>query len=309
VKEGLAFQKIKSKDYETVAPYFKLSDTRFCEFTVGTLSMWTDFFGNEFCIAGDALILSGRDTDSLISFTPPLARGGNPRDALAKLYAHAKGTAGYLKLYPLTEEQAAAYQTMLAGIAGPAARIEITCVGEDGFDYIYNAEDLLTLAGKKYHGQRNYVNRFLRDNAEWEFTPLGPKNLAAARRFAAALSRDTDPANKLKVYEAQAVLRVLDNYAALGLSGYGLSVKGKTAGLMNGEVIGGTLFEHIEKADKQIAGAYPFLSNQYIKAMKARHPEIAFVNREEDMGDPGVRYSKECYHPIRKNKKYSLKVF
>ena len=36
--------------------------------------------------------------------------------------------------------------------------------------------------------------------------------------------------------------------------------------------------------------------------------EVSFINREEDMGDLGLRTSKKSYHPIELLKKYTIEV-
>ncbi len=299
------FEKIEIEDYKKITGYLKLSDTRLCDFTVGSLFMWGDFFANGFCITDDALIISGKDLDGLFSFTPPFCTKDNERDVLKKLYEHAKREYGYLKLYPVTESKVEHYRRLLEEISGTAcsaARME------DWYDYIYDAEELITLSGKKYHGQRNHINRFLRDNAAFSFERIDGHNIEAAFRFAGGVAAEASVCGRLEAYESMSVLTVLQNYGALGQEGYLLSINGNPVGLALGEVEGDTLYEHVEKADKNIPGIFPFLSNQYIKTMKERFPSFTFVNREEDLGDLGIRYAKECYHPAWKIYKYYLYV-
>lgn len=46
----------------------------------------------------------------------------------------------------------------------------------DNYDYIYTSERLASLAGKKLHAKRNYVNQFLL--GDWEFEEITPDNFA-----------------------------------------------------------------------------------------------------------------------------------
>lgn len=296
------FKSIKAEDYAEIAKFFRLSSTRFCDFSTGALFMWADFFDNKFCIHKGALIISGRDIDGLASFTPPLCTEDNEWEVLRDLYEHSRAAFGYLKLYPVPEDRTEYYKNILTEISGGQSAED--CFMEDWFDYVYSAEDLLNLTGKKYHGQRNFINRFIRENPDFSVELIDKKNIDEAKALASALGGGNDGDDKLEAYENMSVLRLLYNFDSLSQEGYIIRVNGVPVAFTVGEVVRDTLFEHIEKADKKYAGIFPFMSNQYLRLMKERHPEITLVNREEDLGDKGIRYSKECYHPLFKNYKY-----
>ena len=61
---------------------------------------------------------------------------------------------------------------------------------------------------------------------------------------------------------------------------------------------------HIEKAFSGIKGAYQTINQQFAKFIQQKHPEIIFVNREEDIGRAGLRKAKLSYHPVRMEEKY-----
>lgn len=85
-----------------------------------------------------------------------------------------------------------------------------------------------------------------------------------------------------------------------------LQADGKIVGFSLGEVAGDTLFVHIEKADRTFRGAYRMLVNQF--AARFAGEGVSYINREDDMGDPGLRTSKLSYHPITLLKKYCITV-
>lgn len=56
-----------------------------------------------------------------------------------------------------------------------------------------------------------------------------------------------------------------------------------------------TMVVHIEKAYADVQGAYPIINQQFLLHEASQY---RYVNREEDMGEPGLRQAKESYHPV-----------
>ena len=73
-----------------------------------------------------------------------------------------------------------------------------------------------------------------------------------------------------------------------------------------GETVGDTLILHIEKMRHDISGAGEAINKLFAERMLSAHPEIVYINREDDSGDPGLRYAKESYHPEFKLRKYNV---
>ena len=61
---------------------------------------------------------------------------------------------------------------------------------------------------------------------------------------------------------------------------------------------------HFEKADGEIQGAYAIVNREFARLVKARYPQVRYLNREDDMGLPGLRKAKESYHPDLMVEKY-----
>ncbi len=58
-----------------------------------------------------------------------------------------------------------------------------------------------------------------------------------------------------------------------------------------------------EKADADIEGIYQFLDNECAKRLFSGY---RFINKESDMGKPGLTKSKQSYHPVEIIKSYCL---
>ena len=68
----------------------------------------------------------------------------------------------------------------------------------------------------------------------------------------------------------------------------------KVVGFTLGEERCRTLFVHIEKADRKYSGIYQTLFHEFLLAYGQ---DVIQINREEDMGIPGLEKSKLAYQP------------
>lgn len=172
------------------------------------------------------------------------------------------------------------------------------------FDYIYNPNDLIHLAGRRFHGRRNHLNQFLR-KYQWEYSPLTPALVEDC------LNLETDWFNikqnsgrKLKE-EEQAMAVVLHNFQNFHLHGGVIKVDGKIQALAVGEKLNkNTAVIHIEKANIEFDGIYIAINQQFTLHTWA---DCEFINREEDMGIEGLRKAKLSYNPVKMIEKFSVK--
>jgi hypothetical protein len=168
----------------------------------------------------------------------------------------------------------------------------------DNFDYLYLRTDLAELPGKKYHKKRNLVNQFLNayDHRELPLTEdLVPQALEVLERWKEEKGEDGD---------YHSAREALEQFRELEMEGALYFIGGKPAGWCLGEgIAGGTIFTvHFEKAAGGYKGMYQYM-NQAFAAMLP--PRYACINREQDLGDLGLRQAKETYRPWGFVKKYA----
>ncbi len=179
----------------------------------------------------------------------------------------------------------------------------------DSSDYLYYLDKLVNLAGKKLQSKRNHINRFKANNT-WSFEKISPLNLAECWEMnvqwcLARKERD----DSMLAQEDCAVRRCFENYAALGLEGGLLRAGGRVIAYTIGEKLNSdTYVIHIEKAFNEVQGAYQMINREYAALIKETHPQMIYVNREEDMGFEGLRKAKLSYHPDRMEEKYLAKA-
>ena len=177
----------------------------------------------------------------------------------------------------------------------------------DLFEYIYEAEKLRTLSGKALHAKRNHINKF-EATYESRFDMISSENKAELE--AAILALREDPAleeNKtMLVDEDAAIDKLYENFDALGLTAGVLYADGNIAAYTIGEMINGdTALIHVEKAHRDIEGAYTVVNQRFITEA---FPTALYANREEDMGVEGLRKAKLSYSPLPFDKIYSAKI-
>lgn len=292
----LDFRPLQLEDLPKLRPFFGYSGSRICDTTPGTVFIWRDMYKTEWAIYDGSLYFKVLYPGLGETFTLPL--GGGRMEHYTQIAAYCCRRNMPIAFYPVPKDELERLQEFFPNSAAIAER--------DNFDYLYRAEDLKYFRGKKLSGQRNHVNKFLKTYGNWLFRTITPQDIPAVKEFLDQYASRWDKAAATFQEDIAKTHEVLDNYEAYGLLGGMLLVDGKIAGFSLGEIIGDTLFTHIEKADRDYLGCYQMLVSQF--AQQFAHEGVAFINREDDTGDLGLRTSKLSYHPISLLEKYTVTV-
>lgn len=167
----------------------------------------------------------------------------------------------------------------------------------DNWDYVYLAEDLITLAGRKYDGKRNQIAR-AKSRIDYQYVRMDVDLASRCEAFAHkwCLDRRCEAVDGLR-RERCAIYEMLTNFDALGIVGGAIVANGEVVAFSLGEALNPeTLVVHVEKADTTIDGLYQLINNEFCIA---EANGFTYVNREQDLGVPGLRKAKESYHPVR----------
>lgn len=170
----------------------------------------------------------------------------------------------------------------------------------DSCDYVYKIEDLATLKGKKFQKKRNHLNKFRQNHPDCRTRPLDDSNCDAARVlvdgwYAARLA--ADPMADLHL-EQRAIRRAFAHRKELGLEGLVLEENGELLAMTLGSRLSDNTFDiHFEKAREDVDGAYPAINQAFAAYLQEKYPDLEYLNREDDMGIPGLRQAKLSYNP------------
>lgn len=281
----LEFKKIELKDIQTLKAYFSAYPARQCDRSAGATVMWRDYFENKYTVIDGTIVFTSNFKGDLC-FTYPIGR--NIDAALDAIDKHCSENGIPAVFCSVNNKELPKLLERYPECTVDADR--------DWFDYLYNKEDIMNLSGRKYGTPRNHINKFRKLYTDWSFEPINESNIPELIEFTRNFTFHAEKDESASL-ELEMCIEVLENYEAYGMLGGVLRVDGKVIGYSIGEIVGDTLFCHIEKADTSYAGAYQMLTNQYLR-MYAEKDEIKYVNREEDCGDEGLRKSKLSYHPV-----------
>lgn len=292
----LEFTKLELKHIPLIKPFFLRQERRICDCTIGSTLMWRDYFDNCFTIMDDTLIFRSRYLDGQYAFTVPI--GKNPELLLDRTEQYCREQGISLEFCTVAPKDLEMLKERWPNLTVEDNR--------DWYDYLYESRDIVEFAGKKYAHQRNHIRRFERDCPDWNFSRMTQENVKEVRAFYQKFLQERAKDGETAQAEVGKVFEVLDHFSQYDFLGGILRVEGKIAGMSMGEIVRDTLFVHIEKADTQYSGVYQKLVNCFAREFVTG--DVRFINREEDVGDPGLRKSKLSYRPVKLLEKYTVRV-
>jgi len=167
----------------------------------------------------------------------------------------------------------------------------------DNFDYLYFRKDLAELAGRKYHKKRNLLKAFV-NNYTYEGHPLLPSHRDDALAILDGWKAGCEDAG-----DYAAAREALELMETLQLCGCIYYVEGQPVAYALGEgvALGTTYVIHFEKAVGGYKGIWQFVNQAFAAILPKKY---TYINREQDLGDEGLRQSKLTYFPTGFVKKY-----
>lgn len=161
----------------------------------------------------------------------------------------------------------------------------------DSFDYIYKTSDFIEYQGKRFRNQRNNLFSYINT-----FSPKFDERVELyIDKCKALTSKYHNSADK-----QSATYKMLDSINVFNLKG-GVVLDGDevTAFCLYEKISEDTVQSHVELTNNSHRGVHSYLVNELAKRM-----EEAYINKEDDMGLPGLRRFKESYNPCTMLKKY-----
>ncbi len=286
---------------EFINEFLRRRKSKNSEFSFSYLYMWRKSYDMKYAVIDDMLCVLPKHTDGPRSASFPIGFE-NPDGTTRSIKHFIDELLDYFKesgdepLIHLYDEN-----TMKMLVEEFPDKFIIT-EDRNNFDYVYRIDELTKLAGKKFHSKKNHINRFKKLYPDWEYCRLTPENNAECMKLFDEWQVGKGWEAESISEERESICEFLNSWASLGYIGGGLRVGGRLVAFTFGEPLcGDTVVIHFEHVDPECEGAFTMINQQFLEH---EWQDYTYVNREEDMGIPGMRKAKESYHPVFMIKKY-----
>lgn len=254
------------------------------ENSFGTLYCWRNYGNYEVAEVEDCLVIRG-STDSYTSLRCPI--GPKNPDLLNAVIDLALSTGKQAPFLVLEPWQFQWVQQVRPDLSFKADR--------DFFDYVYQTSDLATLEGKQYLMIRKQLHKF-RKKCPSTVEKITKENFYEVKEFLKRWCqwKECDKYTILK-HEKEALWESLEVFDQLGFEGIAVKPHDEIGGIAIYEELNPrTAVVHYEKGMPDCEGIYKEINYQTAFLLKDRYQ---YINRESDMGLPGLKEAKERYHP------------
>jgi hypothetical protein len=292
-----AFKPIGIEDRDLIDSIFREYRPETSELNFTNMFIWRSHFGFEWSLYRDWLLVIGANSGNGVQALPPI--GPPSRVEVTRMLL------GWMRderniPAPAIDRADARLASELEGSGGFVVEPV-----RDHFDYVYLAGDLIALSGKAYRAKRKHLNYLLRSYAML-YEPITEAHVDACLGLAEdwrTLRRCEDNLNLLG--EWNATREALSHLRRLQIKGGVILINGKVEAFTLGERLNEeTAVVHIEKANTEIRGLYAAINQQFCEKQWS---DTRFINREQDLGEPGLRKAKLFYNPDHLVEKYKIR--
>jgi hypothetical protein len=173
----------------------------------------------------------------------------------------------------------------------------------DNFDYVYLTEELAELKGKKFDGKRNRIRKFESSFAH-AYEKLGRNHVDGCRRLLHEWYEVKGNSDPYMTAEKEAILEALAMFGELCLTGGVVTIADRIEAFTFGKrLTDDTALVQIEIASPVFPGLAQWINREFVRR---EWRGFRFINREQDLGVPGLRKAKLSYQPDHLVKKYNL---
>lgn len=282
------FKTFSASDKEIYEKYLFSQPERGCEYSFANLFMWGEQSVSYF--EDRVLLFSVYGKHKMYPF--PIGKG-NVKKPIEKIISDAEERNIPCVITGMTPTDKAELEKYFPNV--------FDCTPDrDFFDYVYQTENLAELKGRKYHGKKNHFNKFCAAHPSYEVKKIDGTNMGDVRNMLDLWYEErikTMPDGDFE-NEKRALAKALDNFDKLDMTGIIISDCGKVLAVTMGSRLSKNTYDvHFEKALFGEDGTYAAINREFALYIAENHPDIEFLNREDDMGLEGLRKAKESYRP------------
>jgi len=282
------FQPICLEDREKYNAYLQRGKSKGCEYSFANLYLW----GRQKAAVVDGQMVLFSQFNRKTVYPYPVGEG-DKKPVLEAIIQDSQKRGIPCRITGLDSEDMDQMEKMFPG------QFRFHC-DRDSYDYVYDINDLADLKGRKYQRKRNHYNRFRDAFPYYTIEPITNENLPQVKQMLEhwyAQRQETDPNGDYHMEQA-AIYKALRHYEQLGMEGIVLVNEDRILAMTMGSRLSRDTFDiHFEKARAEADTAYTVINCEFARFLRARHPEVQFLNREDDLGIEGLRKAKLSYYP------------
>ncbi len=293
IKEYPAFSDITLDMKPMFDELLRLNPPQGSEYTFTNMFIWRHLYGFRACSLDGAVCIKGKDRSG-IEFFMIIAKDTEAYLQIAgRLAAECRNNGKSFTLFRVEERTFGALRQAFPSMVYEEDR--------DNADYVYLASDLIGLRGRKYDGKRNHIRKF-KEKYVYEYADLGEALTDDCLRLAQTwYDSKHDPSLEA---DLSATKEALTHLTGLGLRGSAILVDGTVRAFSLAEQLNpDTAVIHIEKYDPAYEGIPQVINQQLCERMCGSY---RYINREQDLGNEGLRRSKMSYNPAFILNKYRV---
>ncbi len=284
------FVPVELEHYETLTKFLGKYPQSLSGYTMAPLVAWSPTYRYEWAFADTEILLI-----SCIPYPETHRQLMQPIGPLngevqKKIIASAGSLAYPLKMVNVTKSFIKKHPELLRSFS---------CQENRSFsNYLYRADALAKLRGRKYSKKRNLLSQASKLYA-WECRPLTEAGTGDCKEVLDTIQEEEQPAIEgMLEREITALQYTLDHFKALHQKGLLIYIEGKPVAFSIFEEISPKVAAvHFERALRRYKGLYQVINWETSKIIAEKGYES--INREEDLGDRGLRDAKKSYHPIK----------
>ena len=264
------------------------------EFTFTNLFIWRQAYQIKISHLQNFLCLLSEQEGSSFFF-PPIGEG-DVIECYQSLLQYLRGKGISPKIVRVPEAVVAEIDWKTSGMKAELDRNQS--------DYVYLVQDLTELKGRKYHRKRNHIKQF-QEKYSYQYIPLTPEWIPQCLQLETEWCdlRQCEASPGL-LNESLAIKEAFTHYEELGVKGGAILINAKVEAFTLGDPLNPeTVVIHIEKANPAYEGLYPTINQAFLEYQWSGY---TYINREQDLGEEGLRKAKESYFPHHLVNKYTV---
>lgn len=298
---SLDFKPVEASDLAVLEPFFCRRPNKTCDSVFLDSFLWREYYHVRYAISDGNAIQWLMEDEGVTHSAMPICREEElPHYFYEMVEYFNRELKKPFKIY-LADEEAVEYLHLKE-----SEDFEVV-EQEDLKDYLYSGNALRSLSGKKLHKKKNHLNAFLKEyEGRYEYRRLCCSDRDDVWRFLDCWREAKgDDVEEHLDYEVSGIHEILKNCSQLHVHMAGVYIDDHLEAFTIGSYnpLEKMAIIHIEKANAEIRGLYQFINQQFLIN---EFPDAELVNREDDLGQEGLRRAKMSYNPCGFARKYLI---